>query len=101
MILKRDEFINHFSKILKESPLSDNSPLWIPETNSREKSQFFIETKPITSVTNRKFWEWCDYTLRGQVLCYSSSDDYESEWWGFTDHRDIPLFILRWSCHLK
>jgi hypothetical protein len=42
-------------------------------------------------------WNWCNQNLQGQVRCYSCDIDGMSEWWGFTNEKDIAWFILKWT----
>ena len=98
MILTREEF-SHYFNALKEGLGDSKSPLWIPdEAEDGGPSEWFVCVKPI-GVHKFKFayYDWCNKTLRGKVRCYSSDNDDEQEWWGFTDQKDIPLWMLKWT----
>lgn len=73
----------------------EHSPLWIPE-HSLRKSRHFLCVRPIEE-DNHKLWLWTVKNCQGQVLCYSSSDEDQEEWWGFTHKPDIVHFVLKWS----
>lgn len=97
MILTRGEFSKFFNE-LKSGLGEPESPLWIPEQN-KCPSDWFVRVKPI-GVERFKFsyWDWCNKTLTGKVLCYSSTgDDGNEEWWGFTNRDDIVLWMLKWT----
>ena len=73
----------------------EHSPLWIPEQSQR-KSRHFVCIRPLKKGRD-EFWLWTVQNCRGQVLCYSSSDEDQEEWYGFTHKPDIVYFLLRWS----
>ena len=94
MILSRQEFADYFESLDKRLAGPD-SPLWIPDEGT--PSKWFVCVRPI-GVHRFKFgyYDWCNKTLEGRVRCYSSSNDDEQEWWGFTEQKDIPLWMLKW-----
>lgn len=95
MILSRQEFAHTFNA-LKEGLGNDDSPLWIPEENNNP-SQWFVCVNPIgVHRFKQDYYQWCNSTLKGQVLCYSSDRDDKKEWWGFTDMDDIVVWSLKW-----
>ena len=96
MILNRSQFIDYFNG-LRPGLGDPDSALWIPEEEESEASQWFVCVKPM-QVRQYKidFWQWCHQHLSGKIYCYSS-DDKHQEWWGFTDHRDIALWLLKWA----
>lgn len=71
-----------------------DSPLWIPE-EGLTKSQWFVKVKPIGSRPD--YYDWCAANCQGRVLCYSSNDDFDEEWYGFTNKDDIVWWILKWG----
>lgn len=100
MILSRKDFVTHFEKLLGQ--INNNSAIWIPEMGLAEfRSQWFVCVKPVLGCqwhfTKSDYWNWCDKNLKGRIRCYSSDNVQQEEWWGFTDKRDIPLWILKWS----
>ena len=96
MILSREEFCQHFNS-LKEGLGNVGSPLWIPDEGEDKLSSWFVCVKPI-GVHRFKFdyYDWCNKTLKGQVRCFSSSNDEKQEWWGFTNKEDIVVWTLKW-----
>jgi hypothetical protein len=98
MIINRKQFRKTFNEYKKG--LGDfDSPLWIPEQVEPHKpSRWFVCIGPIkldNQTVRREFYHWCSTNCRGQILCYSSSE--EEEWWGFTHKADIFWWLLRWS----
>jgi len=82
------------------------SPLWFPETDTflnpknDPPSRWFIEVPTIfhdiRMIGMKEFyWDWCDKCCIGKVRCYASGD--ASEWWGFTNKKDIVLWALMWG----
>lgn len=96
MILNRQEFADSFNS-LKEGLGDSNSPLWVPEEDTKEPSNWFVCVEPIeVSRFKRAYWDWCNSTLTGKVRCYSSDTDNKKEWWGFTNQEDIVIWTLKW-----
>lgn len=95
MILNRQEFADYF-ELLDKRLAGPSSPLWIPDED--DPSKWFVCVKPI-GVHRFKFsyYDWCNNTLMGRVRCYSSNTEDEQEWWGFTEQKDIPIWMLKWS----
>lgn len=96
-VLSRTEFSQFWNSLLPEKNLGESeSPLWDPERYNGVECQYFIDTENITRrVESGCIPVWNEKNLRGKVLCFSSSET--EEWWGFTDKKDIPLFLLRWQ----
>jgi len=96
-ILSREEFVKHFNGI-KPGLGNPTSPLWNPEEYlKKNQCYWFIKVKPIISSVNKiDYWTWCNQCLQGKVLCYSSDDIGQEEWWGFSNKNDIVLWSLRW-----
>lgn len=70
--------------------------LWAQEKYRNKKCRWFVCIRPIRPVVEKQEYRlWCNQHCAGQVLCYSSSDT--EEWWGFSHHADIVLWLLRWS----
>lgn len=94
-MLTRVEFAQHFDEV-KHGLGQPDSPLWCPEENG-DPSNWFVCVKPIgVSRFRGTYWNWCNTALQGQVKCYSSDSDNSHEWWGFTDQKDIPIWMLKW-----
>jgi hypothetical protein len=97
-MINRKQFRQLFNN--KRNGLGDwDSPLWLPEQyNNHEPSRWFVNIRPLNHQNFKtEFWAWANETCRGQVLCYSSSNEKQEEWWGFTHRDDIVLFLLKWS----
>jgi len=95
MILTREEFADEFNS-LKPGLGNPDSPLWFAEEQNIKPS-WFVCIKPIRiSERKQEYWSWCNMTLKGQLLCYSSNSEDQQEWWGFTDQKDVVLWMLRW-----
>ena len=98
MIYSRKEFADYFNNKRDELG-ADNSPLWAAEEGSI--CQWFIKVRPLSfhksSAAKSNFWFWCVTHLAGNVVCYSSDDYNEEEWWGFTVETDIVLWVLKWG----
>jgi hypothetical protein len=95
-ILNRKQFKEVWEKILPGITAEDN-PLWVSEVYTGRKSRWFINIHPINPDRWNKtnFHLWCEKNCRGQILCYSSSD--ENEWWGFTHKADIVWWVMKWA----
>ncbi len=98
MIYNRQQFADMWNE--EKHGLGElDSPLWIPEeTFSPVKCEWFVCVEPLLAVRTSKnlFWDWCNKNLKGQCRCFSSNPDSQEEWWGFTDNKDIPLWMLKW-----
>lgn len=73
-----------------------DSPLWIPENITGKKSRYFAMIRPIKYNQISEFNSWVCKYCRGQILCYSVSDEDQEAWYGFSHKADILLFLLRW-----
>jgi hypothetical protein len=97
-IRTRVDFINYFDELCIDT--TPTSPLWIPETYKHETvtCEYFICVKPLQLTGNTLFyWEWIRQNLVGEIRCFSSSSEYQEEWWGFTNRDDIFIWTLRWA----
>lgn len=96
-LLSRDQFVDMFNS-LQEGLGGPDSPLWALE-DTGEKCQWFVCVKPMafTPVVKADFYEWCRQNLKGRILCFSSNDVDQEEWWGFSDPDDAFWWSLRWS----
>jgi hypothetical protein len=96
MVLDRTQFAHHFNA-LKEGLGNDSSPLWAAE-EAHSTCQWFVCVKPLKAHRFKtEYWQWCNATLSGKLLCYSSDSEDQKEWWGFTDKQDIVLWTLKWT----
>lgn len=93
-LLNRRQFRKHWENLIGDSYSSDNSPLWIPEQSTGKKSRWFVSVQPIQH-SAVEYRIWCTKNCRGQILCYSSGHD--EEWYGFSHHADIVLWVLKWA----
>lgn len=101
-VITREEFIAWWDQLVPENPANrEDHPLWTPETdiNPGPPSQWFVKNYNKHEATNIEFWAWCDFNLHGQVRCYMQNDREDDfwEWWGFTDQRDIVVWMLKWA----
>lgn len=97
-MLTRTEFAQHFDE-LQYGLGQPDSPLWCPEESDNKPSKWFVCVRPLTVTVSgfkQDYWSWCNKTLQGQVKCYSSDSDNHQEWWGFTDQKDISVWMLKW-----
>ncbi len=95
MILTRSEFKQYWDNLDPRLTV-DDGPLWIPDEDT--PSKWFVCVKPIgVHKFKWNYYDWCNHALTGRVRCYSSSDDNEQEWWGFTEQQDIAFWLLKWS----
>ena len=93
MIINRKQFREHWENVMPG--LGEcGSALWVPEQETGKKSRWFITVPPI-QYDNLAIWIVKNCT--GQVLCYSSDDFSQIEWWGFSHKPDIVWFRLKWS----
>ena len=96
----RDEFVAYFVK-RNISPgillIPESFP--VGEAESVYCKHFIRTTSPTvfkrTDDKTDKFWDWCITNLIGDTRIFSCNEGKE-EWWGFTEHDDIALFVLRW-----
>jgi hypothetical protein len=98
MVLTRRQFIEYCREYWRWTDFGDDSPMWIPESNGRRKSRWFVCVRPIeldNDVSLLELQQWNLKNCRGQVLCYSSGE--HEEWWGFTHKKDVAWWLLRWG----
>ena len=98
-MMNRNEFAAYFNS--KDKLGGPKSPLWCPE-GENVKCNWFVKVRPVKfgrpgGYTRSNFYAWNGAMLNGRILCYSSDDTNEEEWWGFTDKEDILMFILKWA----
>ena len=93
--LTRQEFIDMFNEI-KYGLGGPDSPLWALEKTGIQ-CEWFVCIKPIARDDLRQdFWAWCLENCKGRILCFSSNDTEEEEWWGFSEHEDAMWWLLKW-----
>lgn len=108
MIYNRQQFTDHWNQLLVDSSHYASTdcldhPLWIPDQTREPQCEYFVCVRPL-HVLNQEpnddrigYWRWCEEQLQGLIKCYSSSQDYQQEWWGFTHHDDIAFWMLKWT----
>lgn len=101
MIITRQEFIDKWNRMVPADPVDrPDHPLWIPETEIKRgpRGEWFILQQD-QDMVNDEYWKWCDENLAGLVRCYLYEElqDGDWAWWGFTEKKDIFLWMLRWS----
>lgn len=103
MIIDRETFKEKIIKpLFPEHPeiIAPKSALWIPEEN-KLICKWFLNAKPVNvsknSETKKSYWKWCNQNLKGHTRCFMSNPEEQTEWWGFTEQIDIPLWILKWQ----
>jgi hypothetical protein len=97
IIISREEYIKYLDNIIPGLGKPGNG-CWVPEqSNPVGPSYWFVCCKPIANIRNGCFWDDCYANMQGHLKCYSSSDDEQAEWWGFTEKDDAIWFMLRWS----
>lgn len=99
MILTRSEFTQHFKNL--DHRIDGDDPfcaLWVPEEHDHITCQWFVCVRPLSvHKFKRRYYDWCDQALHGQIRCFSSDQQGQQEWWGFTDRKDIALWMLKWT----
>lgn len=93
-VLTRDQFIEHWES-LTPGITTDGSGLWAYEEAYGNRSTHFICVPPIKDIDALQLWR--HQNVSGKAICYSSSETYREEWWGFDCEDDIFPFILRWA----
>lgn len=102
-VLTRRQFRQHWEQLMPGLG-KDGSVLWTMEQYHNKKCRWFVCTRPIGTESKlmvdewspkKEFWLWCNRNCAGQILCYSSSR--EEEWWGFSHHADIVIWMLKWA----
>jgi hypothetical protein len=99
MILSRAEFIDYFRGLDYRIDGNDPfCPLWVPEEDGNINCQWFVAVKPLSvHKIKSSYYDWCNQTLKGSIRCFSSSLEEQQEWWGFTEHKDVVVWMLKWS----
>lgn len=97
LVVDRAQFTSIFDKIFEDKGgIDDAHILWEVERTQNIKCKYFVCATPI-NVDYSKYWDWCNSTLNGNAVCFSSNSEDNEEWWGFTDKEDIIIWMLRWS----
>jgi hypothetical protein len=99
LVVDRAQFTAIFDQIFKYSGgITDNHVLWEAEKCYNIKCTQFACVPPVKIKTDKSddYWNWCNSTLKGKVMCFSSNDDNSQEWWGFTEKEDILVWMIRW-----
>lgn len=103
MLLSRAQFAQHWNSI--RSGLADEGqPLWAPERQLGPRNWFVctaqidvFDTENGDRTSDRtNYWNWCTENLSDYPICYSSSYEDNTEWWGFSTQEDIVRWMLRW-----
>lgn len=99
MLVDRQGFVDYWDHQHPPRALGSttNSALWIPEQDARIRCEWFVCVAPVLYEDTREYWDWCDRTLRGQLLCFSCNLDDDEEWWGFEFKEDITWWSLKWT----
>jgi hypothetical protein len=101
LVVNREQFTAIFDKIFeREGGVKVVPMLWTPEEIYDVECTHFACVPPVKlSLKNNRnaYWKWCEKTLKGKVLCFSSNDEDKEEWWGFTEKEDIMIWMLRWN----
>jgi hypothetical protein len=94
MILTRQEFIDMWNSY--RIGLGDyDSPLWTLEVTKNFQCHWFVCVRPINDMETHN--QWCSDHCKGKMLCYSSDDENNEEWYGFTEKDDIIWWLLKWG----
>jgi hypothetical protein len=104
-VLTRRQFRQHWEGIMP-GIAQDGSALWLMEESYGKKSRWFVCTRPLGTESElmveglspkHEYWLWCHRHCAGQILCYSTDHENQEEWWGFSHHADIVLWMLKWA----
>ena len=95
-VLTKKQFRQHFESLKKGLGKLDG-PLWEPEKYFKVNTRWFTCVKVIKTVSDDEYFFWLQNNCAGTVLCFSSDTDNNEEWYGFTHHADIMLWLLRWQ----
>ncbi len=98
MILTREQFVDWWDQVVPENPANrPDHPLWIPETEMRPgpASSWFVKAS-CRRTGQPDYWSWCDANLEGIVRCYMLDEEADAEWWGFTNQKDMVIWMLKW-----
>lgn len=97
-VLTKKQFRQYFNSLDYEHKLgSSNSPLWEPDRYWGVNTRWYTCVRPISRADRDEYNAWVEKHCAGSVLCFSSSDEQQEEWYGFTHHADIMLWMLRWA----
>ena len=102
MILTRKEFISRWNDLVPNDPVNrSDHPLLIPETEIKTgpPSRWFVLQRENRPMFDDDYWKWCNTNLAGQIRCYMFEElqDGDWAWWGFTNKKDITIWLLRWA----
>lgn len=101
MIQNREEFIGWIERNFNGVSVEAHSPLWIPEHDLQNTlCGWFVTVRPLRlseTDTKPQYYTWCRENLDGYVRCFYSDNEGGRECWGFTQYRDIALWLLKWS----
>ena len=95
-VLTKKQFRQYFNS-LDVRLGSSNSPLWEPDRYWGVNTRWYTCVRPISRADRDEYNAWVEKHCAGSVLCFSSSDEQQEEWYGFTHHADIMLWLLRWA----
>ena len=101
MVQTREEFKQWVDANWSDISTESDSPLWIPEHDLQSTlCEWFVTVRPLQlnkTGTKPMYWSWCRENLQGHVRCFYSDIDGDRECWGFTDHDDIVLWMLKYA----
>ena len=104
-VLTRRQFRQHWEGIVPGLG-QDGGALWVVEESYSKKSRWFVCVRPLGTElewpdddwnSRHDYWLWCYRHCAGQILCYSTDHRNQEEWWGFSHHADIVLWMLKWA----
>jgi hypothetical protein len=102
-VLTRRQFRQHWESVMPGLG-EDDSVLWALEEHNNKKCRWFVCVRPLATDLEwldgdwkHDYWLWCNRNCAGQTLCYSSDHENQEEWWGFSHHADIVLWMLKWA----
>ena len=95
MVYSREQFIKWWEPYFPQIH-DDDSGMWCYENFLSVKCLAFVQCKKVSYHDNDReiYWEWCNRTLKGAVICFSSST--QDDWWGFVEPDDALVWILKW-----
>jgi hypothetical protein len=97
-VITKKQFRQYFDSLDPEKKLGNSiSPLWEPERHWKVNTRWYVCIKPILYEDRDEYNTWVRKHCTGSVLCFSSNDENQEEWYGFTHYADIMFWLLRWS----